>query len=208
MASTLQQGSKGVGSSLFASVSMVSESNSVLPRFTFSLLKSISPSEIHNQHESDFRFCAPAMAFGSSGRTASHVAQICKARNDSAGTAACGRTAGSHHERQGSDSPRVRGGGDSDGLRTRRATTLAARVCKAAVAPAACMARRAAAATVRSSSAHPSRWDKVSGRRAPCFPIPIHIHFPIPLPKHGMQSIPPLISLSQPLFPTSQTPPN
>lgn len=57
-------------------------------------------------------------------------------------TSAARRPAGSHREQHESDSPRVRGGSNSDGLRARQATALAARVCKVTAASTACMARQ------------------------------------------------------------------
>lgn len=52
------------------------------------------------------------------------------------------------------------------------------------------------------------RWDRNGRKRKPYFPIPIHMHISISLHKHGLKSIPHIISLSQPPFPTNQTSPS
>jgi hypothetical protein len=52
----------------------------------------------------------------------------------------------------------------------------------------------------------PTGHAQVAGAAFP-YPNPSSINFPIKLPKHRMRYIPPLISPSQPLFPSLQTPP-
>jgi hypothetical protein len=62
--------------------------------------------------------------------------------------------------------------------------------------------QQAAGSSPRSPTGHA----QVAGAAFP-YPNPSSINFPIKLPKHRMRYIPPLISPSQPLFPSLQTPP-